>query len=298
MIISFAAWFYLFMFLSNLHIADLFFWRRLGRGWALVVLLCFGYLLTQKLVAQVADPVYADSTLLEQVEDSYPVVEEPAVFKDETTGYVYAEYSPPPVRPVAMREVDKEKWDDASSGLDYSNDVPKEIKEQRSPSPQPDFSGWNADTAGIGKILQILAIILAIAAIVYGIFRVLQVPRNRRIRQAEDGTVITAENVDAYIHETDLERFLREALAAGNYALCIRLYYLQTIKLLSEKGNIKWSREKTNRDYLREMREHRLGAAFRENTRTFERVWYGNEALNAAGYADLEPGFKGLLGQL
>ncbi len=289
------------MFLSNLHITDLGSQRRPGRAWVLAVLLCFGYMQPQRLVAQIADTVYTDSTQLEDVEDTYPVLEEPTLYQEETTGYVYAEYSPPPVNPVAMREIDKEKWDDASSGLDYSNDLPRPPKETKERSPaaqQPDLSGWNAATAGIGKILQILAIILAIAAIVYGIFRILQAPRNRRIIQAQDGTVITAENVDAYIHETDLERFLREALAAGNYALCIRLYYLQTIKLLSEKGNIKWSREKTNRDYLREMREHRLGREFREVTRTFERVWYGNEALNAVAYADMEPGFKRLLGQL
>jgi hypothetical protein len=241
-----------------------------------------------------AEPVLAQDTLYQETD----APEDEATIEDmpETAGNYDEPYTPPPVRPVAMREVEKEKWDDAANGLDYSKDQPKPEKTRQNRN--FDMSGWNATTAGIGKIMQILAIMVALAAIAFGIYRTLQAPKNRKIGQAEDGTIITAENVDAYIHETDLERFLREALASGNYALCIRLYYLQTIKTLSEKDAIKWSREKTNRDYLREMRDHRLGREFREATRTFERVWYGNEPLDAGGYALLEPGFKGLLTQL
>ncbi len=284
------------MVLSNLRIVELFFQRPLGRAWALVLCLAVALLLPQNIMAQVADSIQ-----IEELEDANPVLGESPRYAEEVPGHDYGDYTPPPVPPVALRKVDKRQWDGASSGLDYSNDwptPPTPVKEQGAAGQYPDMSGWNMATAGIGKILQILAIILAIAAIAYGIFRTLQAPRNRRIGQAQDGTVITAENVDAYIHETDLDRFLREALAAGNYALCIRLYYLQTIKALSEKGSIKWSREKTNRDYLREMREHRLGKEFRENTRAFERVWYGNEVLSAASYQEMEPRFKGLLGQL
>ena len=261
---------------------------------ALCLALCFAFLLPKGLVGQIADPIVADTAILEELTPA-PLED----VNDEDYYHRLNDYSPPPVKPIALREISKDKWDDASKGLDYSKDVPPPAEES---TPQqnnsPDFSAWNKYTAGIGQILQVLAIILALAAIGYGIFRTLQAPRNRRIGQAQDGTIITAENVDAYIHETDLERFLREALAEGNYALCIRLYYLQTIKTLSEKGHIKWAREKTNRDYLREMRAHRLGREFREVTRSFERIWYGNAALNAAGYALLEPDFKNFLGQL
>jgi hypothetical protein len=248
-----------------------------------LILLCCCFLLRHGASAQIIESVMVDTT--------GQVAEEEVTEAEEV--YVERPYTPPPVKPMAMRAVDKGKWDDATNGLDYSKDNPKPVKERK---PTNTFNpDWNASTAGIGQILQILAILLAIAAIGYGIYRTMQAPRNRRIGQAQDGTIITPENVDAYIHETDLERFLREALEAGNYPLGIRLYYLQTIKLLSEKEAILWSRAKTNRDYLREMRDHPLGREFREATRTFERVWYGNEPLDAAGFALLEPDFKNLL---
>lgn len=242
---------------------------------------------------QTIEPTYGDTTAVETIEPT-PPAEEEAVAE----GYDPGLYTPPPVKPVERREIGRGKWDDASSGLDYSKDLPKPPKQRKQSNRNFNTPDWNVNTAGIGYFLQILAVVLALAAIGYAIYRTLQSPRNRRIGQAQDGTIITIDNVDAYIHETDLERFLREALEAGNYSLAVRLYYLQTIKLLSEKGAIQWAREKTNRDYLRETRDYRLGKEFREATRTFERVWYGNEALDAAGFAAVEPGFKQLLGQI
>jgi len=236
--------------------------------------------------AQVEEPVTVDSTL--EIESN---TWEEAVQEYPAENPYTSEYTPPPVKPVAMRDIDKRQWEDAVDGLDYSKDVPKPVKEQKQPAQRSFDPDWNASTAVLGKIMQVLAIILAIAAIGYGIYRSLHAPRNRRISTAVDGTIITSENVDAYIHETDLERFLREALATGNYPLAVRLYYLQAIKLLSEKEAIKWSREKTNRDYLREMRDHRHGREFREITRTFEQVWYGNAALDRQAFEPIEPEF-------
>ena len=137
---------------------------------------------------------------------------------------------------------------------------------------------------------------LAVAGIVYGIYRMLKAPKNRVI--ARDGVEITLENLEEYLHETDLERFLREALEKGDYPLVIRLYYLQIIKSLSEKNAIRWSKEKTNRDYLRETREHRMGEQFRIVTRTYERVWYGNQSLTLHEFGRLEPQFKNLIASL
>ncbi|MEO6757907.1 MAG: DUF4129 domain-containing protein, partial [Saprospiraceae bacterium] len=179
----------------------------------------------------------------------------------------------------------------------YSKDLPKPPKEEKPRrNYNPDFSGWTAATKGLGFILQVLAILVAVGLIGYAIFRMLQAPRNRVI--ARDGVEITVDNLDQYIHETDLERFLREALAQGNYPLAIRLYYLQVIKDLSAKNLIRWSREKTNRDYQREMRLHRLAEPFRAATLRFEEVWYGNQTLDAATYQGLEPAFKQLLANI
>lgn len=201
--------------------------------------------------------------------------------------------------PTAVRPVDETKWADATRSLDYSDDRYKE--RQRKPRNLPTNSApsgrdWTLNTGLWGNVLQTIAIILAVLAIAFGIYKMMQQPRNKAI--ARDGVEITFDNLEDYLHETDLDRFLKQALADQNYALAIRVYYLQIIKDLSAKNAIHWSREKTNRDYLREMRQHPKASAFRDATQTFERVWYGNVNLTADTYRQIEPRFRQLLSNL
>lgn len=200
---------------------------------------------------------------------------------------------------VAQRPIAAQQWEKAAEGLDYSRDIPEAEKKKKETSertnsapanPWPDFN-----MQALGNMLQILAILLAIALIGYGVYRMMQEPRNKRI--ARDGALITVDNLETYLHETDLDRFLREALARQDFAQAVRIYFLQLIKQLSNSGAIHWSKEKTNRDYLREMRQHPQYDRFQRLTRSFERIWYGNIPLNAADFALLEPQFKEALQQ-
>ncbi|MFN8301700.1 MAG: DUF4129 domain-containing protein [Saprospiraceae bacterium] len=201
-----------------------------------------------------------------------------------------------PTSTVETRPVSEQQWQDASGSLDYSDDHFKERKPKESNLPDigtPRAPNWSFNTELWGNIFQVIAIILAVLAIAFGVYKMLQQPRNRAL--ARDGVEITLDNLEDYIHETDLDKFLRAALSDRNYALAIRLYYLQIIKDLSAKNAIRWSREKTNRDYLIEMRRHPLSEPFRAATLSFERVWYGNLPIDENGFRMLEPQFKQLI---
>jgi hypothetical protein len=191
-----------------------------------------------------------------------------------------------------LRRIDTATWERASGDLDYSKDIPEEQQPRTSGA---DGQDWTMNTGLLGNITQALVILIAIGAIGYGVYRMLQSPRNKKI--ARDGVEITLENLDQYLDETDLDQFLQAALADKNYALAIRLYYLQIIKTLAERHLIQWSREKTNRDYLRDMREHRLSAEFQRLTAEYERVWYGDQHPDAGAFAAMEPAYRQFLSQ-
>jgi len=90
-------------------------------------------------------------------------------------------------------------------------------------------------------------------------------------------------------------KFIRAAKEKGDYALAMRLYYLAIIKEMSLKKLIKWKRDKTNGEYLRELRSSNFFTEFNEVTNIFERIWYGGGKIDAGTFAGFEGKFRGLV---
>lgn len=209
---------------------------------------------------------------------------------------------------IQVREVDKENWAKTIEGIDYAEEAKKKVEdydEDFSDSPSassgstprsyPSGGGSSAFWAGFFKVLFIILIATAIALLVVhfmgaGTFTS---PTNRRF--AKSDTRITIDNVEEHIYESDLDRFIRESVEKKNYTLAIRLYYLAIIKELSLNKTIRWKKDKTNRDYLREMRKTGLFQAFREATGIFERIWYGKSEFNESDYLAVKPKFDALV---
>lgn len=189
--------------------------------------------------------------------------------------------------PAAARPIPADEWQRAAEGLDYSRDQPeaeKQKPENQSVKP-PSWLNW--DWSPVGKGLQVLFILLAVLGIGWGIYLFWQLPKDRALAgpQAE----ISPENLEDNLPAADLDQHLQAALATGNFPLAVRLHFLKMLRRLSDDGDIRWSREKTNRDYLAELRGHPRQGDFQRAARAFERVWYGKISLDARQYAALLP---------
>ena len=195
-------------------------------------------------------------------------------------------------RPVNQRSISSESWKKAAGEIDYSRDRPEEVREH-TPSPEvpelPDFS-W------LSTLVQIIAVVTVIAGIGWWVYKMMSMPSNRRLPSNEHQ--ITPDDLESRIHETDLEKHLRDALARGEYNLAVRIHYLQIIRALSEKKYIRWSKEKTNREYLRELRNTKMEEPVRNITGVYERIWYGNRLTDQEDYLLLAPDFINVLRQV
>jgi hypothetical protein len=181
-------------------------------------------------------------------------------------------------------------WKKASAGLDYSDEgKPKEKKiVAQEAKPITEVPAINR----FAPLLQGLAVLLAVILIGIGIYFVARSPRDKKIQGNYD---IAIDRIEERLHETDLMRYLREALAQGDYAVAIRLYFLQMLKDLSNQGRIKWAKEKTNRNYMNELTGHTHHAQMLANTRMYETVWFGNTTLTKGGFKLIEPDFREIL---
>lgn len=197
---------------------------------------------------------------------------------------------------VEWRRVPAAQWEKAGGGLDYSKDraeIEQKPREDRMPDLNPGLN-WRLPPI-VGKILQLLAIGLGLVVIAFGVYRLLQQPANNRIAGQ---AMRTLEHVEQNLPETDIEVFLREAIENGHFTLAIRLYFLLVIQRLSARGWVAWTRDKTNRDYLSEMRGKPVFPTFREATLQYERIWYGNQTLDKEAFEPVEQQFRKLLAQV
>lgn len=208
---------------------------------------------------------------------------------------------------IQQNNFDKNKWAATIEGIDYSGDREKEKKKKETeentrqgeggdgsrtyPTPDQNLT-FGSDTALL--ILKIFSIVLGVvllAFILKSLLGMASMPKNKKIKDRITES-IDIKKIEENIHESDLDRFIREALAQKEYGLAIRLYYLAGLKELSTQKAIKWKKDKTNRTYLNEMRQNPLFDSFRNITRIFERVRYGNAQLEEQDYQQIEPAFK------
>ncbi len=102
--------------------------------------------------------------------------------------------SEPAEGPKQLRAIDAAQWEQATGKLDYSKDLAE------APKPPRNTPSWNPNFEFLGKVLQVLAALIAFCFIAYAVYQMLQVPRNKTV--ARDGVEITVENVRAFLAGT------------------------------------------------------------------------------------------------
>jgi len=203
---------------------------------------------------------------------------------------------------VEQRKLDRNKWAELVDGWDYSERSARSRKRERDPGvqggenrPSMPVFGEGAGAAVARFFLIIIGAVL-IALLIRSILGYGKAKNKKIRRDADEG--IDIKKIEENIHEADMESFIRLAKEAGDFNLAIRLYYLAILKELSLQKAIKWKIDKTNNEYLREMRDRPEYTELRDLTLVFERSWYGDHRLDAATFARLEPPFRQFIDRL
>ncbi|MHA4893493.1 hypothetical protein ACXZ1K_01980 [Pedobacter sp. PWIIR3] len=94
------------------------------------------------------------------------------------------------------------------------------------------------------------------------------------------------------IHEINFDQEIEKASGAGNYRLAIRMFYLRTLKYLSDTDQIDWQPEKTNQAYILEIADSNKKDLFKQLTNQFEYIWYGEFFLDQNRFNELKLDFN------
>lgn len=90
----------------------------------------------------------------------------------------------------------------------------------------------------------------------------------------------------------EYEGKIKAAIAAGDTRQAIRWWYLYTLFQLSEKQLLVLLRDKTNNDYLREMRGSTHYKKFAALTLDYEYIWYGGFNISEANFRSMNQEFR------
>ncbi len=202
---------------------------------------------------------------------------------------------------IQPKPFDREVWNKKRNGIDYSSkkkieeeatkDTPTEKHEDKRNNEDEANGNFNLNLGPVGQLILIVGVIAALALLVFTLVKLGFLDSNTSIANGNNGPV-RLDEIEDNLHESDLEKALRLALEAKDYRMAIRLYYLSVIKELSLRDWIKWKRDKTNGQYVREMYEKPEGKTFRQLTLAFERVWYSDEVIVLKHYEILSPQFQ------
>lgn len=143
-------------------------------------------------------------------------------------------------------------------------------------------TGWTV----LIKFLAIGAVLVLVFFILRTLFRGEFTGIFRRAKSISASDVIS-EN----IHEVDFSKLVSDAKTANDYRIAVRFYYLWLLKVMSEKKIIKWHVDKTNTEYLYEIKKAEIRDDFRYLSYVFDYCWYGEFEINESEFSKIEVSF-------
>lgn len=206
---------------------------------------------------------------------------------------------------ITEHPFDKETWLKAKEGINFKDEmrVSREDEDffdenENETRSIPLTEGGGSGSGILGFIFKGFLILAAIALLAYLLNQFLgaggiSIRKNRKIKHQP--LEVDLEKIEEKLLESDVDRMLRLALEKENYPLALRLKYLAIIKGLYLNGYTRWKKDKTNRQYIREIEDPNRKKEFKVITLAYERVWYGQGEINKQDYASLEPNFSAFI---
>jgi len=106
-----------------------------------------------------------------------------------------------------------------------------------------------------------------------------------------ESIVIDHNNTEQLIQFAGFEQLISETEKKGDTRQSIRLYYLWLLKDLKDRELIIWMPEKTNADYLSELREETLRKKFTYLSYLYNCIWYGEFSIGDQDYITARKAF-------
>lgn len=148
------------------------------------------------------------------------------------------------------------------------------------------------------SLIQVLLALVMIFTVFFVVLSLLGVSVGQIFKRKAQDIHLFEEEQSEDLQNLDFDALLKEAESKGDYRRGVRLLYLETLKMLGEKGIIAYAKSRTNYEYLLSMQGHNLYTDFESLTLKYDYVWYGNFDIDGAGFQQMRNTFRHFQTQL
>lgn len=192
--------------------------------------------------------------------------------------------------PVDVRQLPQEKVEALKRSEDYwyANLEPEKKEPAKTPSQKRSKSlfeqPWFQNLLWMIILCSFVGVVIwYLAASNVSLFR-----RQARTLAGDTDTLETTDDIFGIAYDREIAK----AEASQNFRLALRLWYLKTLKALSDRTLIDYRPERPNGHYVMSLFGSRHYSAFFRLTRTFEYTWYGQFPLSAEAYQAVKIDFQ------
>ena len=137
------------------------------------------------------------------------------------------------------------------------------------------FGDYEANTI-LAFFLNLLPYILIIAIIAFAVWLFIRLnPGEYLLATPEEPEVFLSEE-EKIIKSENISDLIEQAIRDGDYRLAIRFYYLQLLRQLNARELIRYEFQKTDTEYLNELKKDDIRPELKKLMRIYDFIWYGS----------------------
>ena len=146
--------------------------------------------------------------------------------------------------------------------------------------------------------LVIFLAVIIVGVAVYFIIKIIKNKEGHWIFGKSISTNINYSDLENNLQTVDFEKLIAQTNLDGNFRLEIRYYYLWILKKLAERNFIVFNAEKTNSDYLNEIKSDKIKSDFKYVSYLYNYIWYGEFTITTDNYNNSKNAFLKMLQSL
>lgn len=144
----------------------------------------------------------------------------------------------------------------------------------------------------LGLLLKFLGVLLG-GYLVYVLVKFLiskdyRLVSRRKVKQ----TIIKEEDIIENIQIINFIENIKIAEKRKDFRAAIRYYFWYVLKKLADRKYLVWNTEKTNHDYLKELKSETMNKTFANLLYIYEYIWYGEFGLDETQYKMFKKKFE------